>query len=74
VVMGTIAYLFFKIQNTLTKGGIRSTEADEINGLDLTEMGALAYPEFELAIESVDTEMAKRPIIGSEKGHIPDHV
>ena len=29
------------------KGGIRSAEADEIEGLDLPEMGALAYPEFE---------------------------
>lgn len=74
VVMGGIAYAFFKIQNALTKGGIRSSEADEIAGLDLTEMGALAYPEFEMAIEQVDTEMGKRPIIGSEKGHIPDHV
>ena len=28
------------------KGGIRSAEADEIEGLDLPEMGMLAYPEF----------------------------
>ena len=41
-----LAYAFFKIQNKVTKGGIRSTEADEIAGLDLGEMGVLAYPEF----------------------------
>ena len=41
-----IAFAFFKIQNALTKGGIRSAEDDEIMGLDLPEMGVLAYPEF----------------------------
>ncbi|HEX4983585.1 MAG TPA: ammonium transporter [Ilumatobacteraceae bacterium] len=45
-----IAYAFFKIQDTVSKsrgkGGIRSKEADEINGLDIPEMGVLAYPEF----------------------------
>ena len=41
-----IAFAFFKIQNALTKGGIRSEEADEIDGLDLPEMGVLAYPDF----------------------------
>ena len=45
VILG-LAYAFFKIQNTLTKGGIRSDEEDEIAGLDLPEMGVLAYPEF----------------------------
>jgi ammonium transporter, Amt family len=46
VVMGLFAFAFFKIQNALTKGGIRSEEADEVEGLDLPEMGVLAYPEF----------------------------
>jgi ammonia channel protein AmtB len=41
-----IAYGFFSIQNKMTKGGIRSAEQDEIEGLDLPEMGVLAYPEF----------------------------
>ncbi|MBA2752200.1 MAG: ammonium transporter, partial [Actinobacteria bacterium] len=45
-VMFAIAFAFFKIQDTLTKGGIRSEEADEIAGLDLPEMGVPAYPEF----------------------------
>jgi Amt family ammonium transporter len=43
-----IAFAFFKIQDKLTKGGIRSSEADEIEGLDMPEMGAHAYPEFHL--------------------------
>jgi ammonium transporter, Amt family len=41
-----IAYAFFKIQNAVMKGGIRSEGADEVVGLDLPEMGVLAYPEF----------------------------
>ncbi len=54
------AYLFFKIQNAVMKGGIRSEEADEIMGLDIPEMGVLAYPEFEAAIESADPEVGVR--------------
>jgi Amt family ammonium transporter len=45
-VMLGIAFLFFKVQNALTKGGIRSVEEEELAGLDLPEMGALAYPDF----------------------------
>ncbi len=41
-----LAFTFFKLQNRFTKGGIRSKEEDEIGGLDLPEMGVLAYPEF----------------------------
>ncbi len=37
-------YVFFKIQSKLT--GLRSSEADELAGLDVTEMGVLAYPDF----------------------------
>jgi Amt family ammonium transporter len=46
IVMFGIVFAFFKIQNALTKGGIRSEEADEIEGLDLPEMGVFAYPAF----------------------------
>jgi Amt family ammonium transporter len=42
-VMLGIAYAFFKIQNSVMAGGIRSTEEDEIAGLDLPEMGVPAY-------------------------------
>jgi hypothetical protein len=34
------------LQNKFTKGGIRSKAEDEVVGLDLAEMGVLAYPEF----------------------------
>jgi Amt family ammonium transporter len=46
IVMFGIAFAFFKIQNALTKGGIRPTAEVEEQGLDLPEMGVLAYPEF----------------------------
>ena len=46
LVIFPIAYGFFSIQNKVTKGGIRSAEEDEINGLDVPEMGVKAYPEF----------------------------
>ncbi len=52
-VMFAIAFIFFKIQNAIMKGGIRSEEADEIAGLDLPEMGAYAYPDFAKAGELV---------------------
>jgi len=45
-VMGGIAYLFFRVQHALTKGGIRPTAEVELGGVDLPEMGVLAYPEF----------------------------
>ena len=45
-VMLGIAFAFFKIQNALTKGGIRSDQGEEETGLDLPEMGVLAYPDF----------------------------
>ena len=51
-----IAFAFFKIQNTARrKGGIRSTPEDEIAGLDLPEMGVLAYPEFQGSYSGVGT-------------------
>ena len=40
-------YLFFKIQNAMMKGGIRPTAEVELEGMDIPEMGVLAY-EFEL--------------------------
>jgi len=43
-VMFGIAYGWFKLSNLITP--IRSKEEDELIGLDLPEMGVLAYPEF----------------------------
>jgi ammonium transporter, Amt family len=54
--MFAFAFAFFKIQNALMKGGIRPTEADEIAGLDLPEMGVLAYPEFDMIAAEVLAE------------------
>ena len=42
-VMFGVAFAFFKIQNALTKGGIRSSAEDEMAGLDVPEMGIVAY-------------------------------
>ncbi|HUQ40514.1 MAG TPA: ammonium transporter [Acidimicrobiales bacterium] len=72
VVIGGIAYAFFSIQNKLTKGGIRPSAEDEIGGMDLPEMGALAYPEFEFAIEESDPEIGHRPLVGSSRSSGPD--
>jgi Amt family ammonium transporter len=37
-------YVFFRIQDAIQ--GIRVTEEEEIAGLDLAEMGVMAYPDF----------------------------
>ena len=47
-VMFGIAYAFFKMQNAMMKGGIRSRAEDEIAGLDLPEMGVLAYDNLQV--------------------------
>ncbi|MEO7372042.1 MAG: ammonium transporter [Ilumatobacteraceae bacterium] len=38
-----IAYGFFKIQDKMTKGGIRPQESIEIEGMDMAEMGVMGY-------------------------------
>jgi Amt family ammonium transporter len=49
-----IAYGFFKLQNAFMKGGIRPTAEEELEGMDMPEMGALAYPDFmEIDLEPV---------------------
>jgi ammonium transporter, Amt family len=48
-VMGGIAYLFFKICNAVTKGGIRPAEDVELQGIDREEMGVIAYNDLTLA-------------------------
>jgi len=44
VVGGLLSFAFFKIQDAVQ--GLRSSEEDEIGGLDIPEMGTLAYPDF----------------------------
>jgi ammonium transporter, Amt family len=58
-----IAFAFFKIQNAVMKGGILPTEADELAGLDLPEMGVLAYPEF---------HPAELPVAGNGESPAPE--
>ena len=48
-VMGGVAYLFFKICNAVTKGGIRPAEDVELQGIDREEMGVIAYNDLTLA-------------------------
>jgi len=74
-VMFGIAFAFFKIQNKLTPGGIHSKEADEDEGLDLPEMGVLAYAEFYGSSIHVEmsgpggshTPMAEPTAVGQER-------
>jgi ammonium transporter, Amt family len=42
-----VAFAFFKLQDKFMKGGIRPDEVTELEGMDLPEMGVLAYPEFQ---------------------------
>ena len=47
VVNGALSVAFFAIQKKVLKKGIRSSAQDEMEGLDIAEMGVLAYPEFQ---------------------------
>ena len=42
----TFSFIFLKISNLIVQ--IRSKREDEIQGLDIPEMGAEAYPDFQL--------------------------
>lgn len=56
-----IVYSFFRLQDALTKGGIRPPEEAELVDLDMAEMGVLAYPEFTgVALEPVPIELDER--------------
>jgi Amt family ammonium transporter len=46
IFVGAFAYLWFQISNRLVP--IRSKREDEIGGLDLPEMGAECYPDYQL--------------------------
>jgi len=51
-----IALAFFKIQNAVMKGGIRPPAEMELEGMDMPEMGAYAYPEFDMIAAEVLAE------------------
>jgi hypothetical protein len=52
IVMFGIAIAFFKTQNAIMKGGIRPTAEVEEQGLDIPEMGVLAYDN--LTVNEID--------------------
>ena len=64
VVVATWAFgtmwVFFTIQKKTT--GLRSSEADELAGLDATEMGVLAYPDFAGSTALGGGSMAEAPV------------
>ncbi len=64
IVMFLVAFAFFKIQNMVMKGGIRPTADVEEAGMDIPEMGVLAYPEF--TPEAV--------VVHDDKGRTPERV
>jgi Amt family ammonium transporter len=67
-----VAYLFFRIQNVIMKGGIRSPAEDEVMGLDRPEMGVLAYDNLvvnELDIAGAD---ASQDQVVASGGGSPD--
>jgi Amt family ammonium transporter len=70
-VMGGIAYAFFKLQNKFMKGGIRPTEEVELAGMDLAEMGVLAYDNIVVSeIDIVGAEGSK--VLAKAPGGSPD--
>jgi ammonium transporter, Amt family len=68
-VMGGIVYLFFKIQNAVMKGGIRPTAEVEEAGLDVPEMGVLAYDN--LVLNELDVVGPEQEVVLSG-GPSPD--
>jgi Amt family ammonium transporter len=56
-----LAYAFFRIQHAVTSAGIRSAPDDELAGLDLPEMGVLAYPDAATASPGLATAGAGEP-------------
>ena len=55
----TFAFIWFKVSNLIIP--LRSKKADEIEGLDIPEMGAEAYPDYHL------TDRSSPPLTASEK-------
>ena len=71
--MGAIAYGFFKLQGLFFKDKtIRSTEADEIAGLDRPEMGVLAYDNLQIReIDVVGLDPSQDKVLATG-GESPD--
>jgi ammonium transporter, Amt family len=72
-VMGAFAYGFFKVQGLFFKDKtIRSTEADELAGLDRPEMGVLAYDNLQVReVDIVGMDTSKDKVLATG-GDSPD--
>jgi Amt family ammonium transporter len=71
-VMLAIAFAFFKIQNAVMKGGIRPTAEMELEGMDIPEMGAWAYPEFPLIKDDIVLHAGGgSPTLDEPHEHVP---
>lgn len=62
-----ISYLFFKLLDKVMKGGIRVSQEVEINGLDIPEMGMLAYPDFVIQPDSPEIQSSIQEELDSAK-------
>jgi Amt family ammonium transporter len=69
-VIGGIAFAFFKIQNAIMKGGIRPTEEVELAGMDVAEMGVLAYDN--LVVNEIDVYGPEGSKVLAGGGESPD--
>jgi ammonium transporter, Amt family len=58
-----IALAFFKIQNALTKGGIRPTPEIEEEGMDIPEMGVLAYNDDYMDVDESERTPVTAPSV-----------
>ncbi len=56
-----VAYTFFSVQNSLTKGGIRVSEEDEIAGVDV-EMGVAGYTDTDFLDEHPVSVRTPEPV------------
>lgn len=59
-----LSYLFFRTLDAIM--GIRVKAEDEMAGLDLPEMGAMAYPDFQLAPSLYDSGGLKKNLVAPE--------
>jgi Amt family ammonium transporter len=67
-----VAYLFFRIQNAVMKGGIRPTVEDETIGLDRPEMGVLAYDNLVLNELDIAGADSSQDVVVASGGPSPD--
>ncbi len=67
-----IAYAFFKIQNTIMKGGIRPSAEVEIEGVDIPEMGVARLPRVPTWSEHGPVRQRRSPTSRSASRSRPD--